>query len=512
MYEDQAQPAELGASIFIKLNHILWNATERFNLPLRRPELGGDGILAIWDGDKFVYQQDEDSWYWWNIAKLFWKYGTSPYRTQKLMQSVIDKFLKLYEEPYFPFPSLSLRAQELELTHITGQTGTQFLSQNKVSYSCTFDEHLTHETRSRSCSLTTSFKQAPGSIMPPTWLTFTGLRQWYVAMIHWDSTISYGSEQVSMAPEGASQVAGGNWQIFSHMVAESGARILPNISVLGIELAKDDQTGKYQLKTAPTDSVSTPDFEDTSVFDNVVIATPFQFSGIKTGEGVLTDAIDEIPYIKLHVTLFTSPFRLSAAFFNLDAGSQVPTSVLTTLSSDDSPDSGTQGAGKAGFYSISTLKTVVHPSTGKKEFLYKIFSPEKVTAEFLSALLGVEVDEPFTENVSSESPDSVKPISWYYPHVFYSYPKELPRVTFQDPVLGPGLYYTSGIESFISTMETSALMGMNVARLIVDDASATKEKGEGQKIPHAQAEGAQKVVSKGYMTRPTVDPYIVEEL
>ena len=32
-----------------------------------------------------------------------------------------------------------------------------------------------------------------------------------------------------------------------------------------------------------------------------------------------------------------------------------------------------------------------------------------------------------------------------------------------------GFYYTSGIESFISTMETSALMGMNVAQLIVDD-------------------------------------------
>jgi len=35
--------------------------------------------------------------------------------------------------------------------------------------------------------------------------------------------------------------------------------------------------------------------------------------------------------------------------------------------------------------------------------------------------------------------------------------------------LARGFYYTSGMESFISTMETSALMGMNVAQLIVDD-------------------------------------------
>ena len=30
------------------------------------------------------------------------------------------------------------------------------------------------------------------------------------------------------------------------------------------------------------------------------------------------------------------------------------------------------------------------------------------------------------------------------------------------------MWYTSGIESFISTMETSSLMGMNVARLVND--------------------------------------------
>lgn len=42
-------------------------------------------------------------------------------------------------------------------------------------------------------------------------------------------------------------------------------------------------------------------------------------------------------------------------------------------------------------------------------------------------------------------------------------------MTFEDPELARGFYYTSGIESFISTMETSALMGKNVAQLIMDD-------------------------------------------
>lgn len=75
-------------------------------------------------------------------------------------------------------------------------------------------------------------------------------------------------------------------------------------------------------------------------------------------------------------------------------------------------------------------------------------------------------------------------ISWYYPYVWKSYPYELPRVTFEEIELARGLYYTSGIESFISTMETSALMGMNVAQLIVDDYFDVLEKPatEGQQV------------------------------
>lgn len=100
-------------------------------------------------------------------------------------------------------------------------------------------------------------------------------------------------------------------------------------------------------------------------------------------------------------------------------------------------------------------------------------------------------------NISTITQESGDPISWIYPHVWHSYPYEYPRVTFEDPELARGFYYTSGMESFISTMETSALMGMNVARLVVDDylrvldgsyAAGEREgqsvlgKGEGEKI------------------------------
>lgn len=73
------------------------------------------------------------------------------------------------------------------------------------------------------------------------------------------------------------------------------------------------------------------------------------------------------------------------------------------------------------------------------------------------------------EDLDDVAIDSGDAISWYYPHVWHSYPYELPRVTFEELELARGFYYTSGMESFISTMETSALMGMNIAQLIVDD-------------------------------------------
>lgn len=274
---------------------------------------------------------------------------------------------------------------------------------------------------------------------------------------------------VSIAPEGAVAVQGGNWRIFDHFVTASGANLALNTSVTSIALGTkpDAKYPKYLL------NIKSGASEETSgaAFDNVILATPYQFSGIKAPSSVLQTAIDEIPYVKLHVTLFASPLAIDPKFLGLEAGAKVPTTVLTTYAPAEDGSSGLEGAGKTGFFSVSTLRAITNPKTGKEEILYKIFSPDVVTPSFLSSLLGVEIPATFTgTSTTKDAEEAVEPISWYYPHVFDSYPKALPRVTFQDPIVGNGVYYTSGMESFISTMETNALMGKNVARLIVDDA------------------------------------------
>jgi prenylcysteine oxidase/farnesylcysteine lyase len=83
-------------------------------------------------------------------------------------------------------------------------------------------------------------------------------------------------------------------------------------------------------------------------------------------------------------------------------------------------------------------------------------------------ILGIEQPDQESASVSAGGIDDLRKedVSWYHEKTWHPYPFLYPRVTFEDPILAPGIWYTGGIESFISTMETSALMGKNVAALI----------------------------------------------
>ncbi|KAG6010567.1 hypothetical protein E4U21_005920 [Claviceps maximensis] len=445
--DPQQQPVELGASIFIKDNHIMYNASQKFGLNFKELTVcEPTDYTAIWDGETIVFRSEKLRPWWWDAAKLFFKYGLAPYRAVQLVKRSVGTFLQLYEEPYFPFRSLTKRAFELGLLRLTGITGEQFLQENNINGDFVRD------------------------VMQPA------------SRVNYASNMAFihGLEaMVSFATEGAVSISGGNYQIFEKMVEDSGAAYKPNTTVSSIAFHKDSNTPgsipKYMLSTEEAHSKAKATTLQT-IFDNVIIASPWQYSDIEVGEGVIKHGIDTIPYMKLHVTLFASPLRLQASYFGLEPGTPAPSNVYTTLGKDEAAQAGPRGVGRTGFYALSTLRTATNPRTQKKEYLYKIFSAEAVNSTFLSAILGTDIPESI---VSAESGPEVEPISWYYPHWFYSYPIELPRVTFQDPVIGRGLYYTSGIESFISTMETSALMGMNVARLIADDLAGITRRGGG---------------------------------
>ena len=169
-------------------------------------ELSTEGpVLGIWNGKDFIYTQNSGG-SWWDTAKLFWKYGLAPLKTVKLMKATVGKFLKMYEEPYFPWKSLSQVAYELGLTAVTASTGEQFLDQNGIGK--LFAQDIIQ------ASTRVNYAQN-------------------LPLIH-------GLEaMVCMATDGAQAIEGGNWQIFSSMLAASHATVLLNRTVSKVEKQED---------------------------------------------------------------------------------------------------------------------------------------------------------------------------------------------------------------------------------------------------------------------------------
>lgn len=375
--------------------------------------------LGVWNGKIFVFTQDSEGG-WWDTAKLFYRYGLSPLRTLNLMKATVGKFLSMYDEPIFPFTSLTQAAQDVGLLAVTSATGEDYLRENNI------DKLFAREIIQASTRV--NYAQNIDN--------FHGLET-----------------MVCMASRGAMSVKGGNWQIFANMVASSRSSIMLETEVTKIDESPD---GKYEIVSKSL----APELDSqrlTSQFDDIILAAPLQYSGIDV-DSMSFRRPDAFPYVKLHVTLFTSPHFLSPAFFGLPSDKVAPQVVITTLPPDEHPPSNAT-VGSPGFYSISLLREIINPETGAQEYAYKIFSPSPPDSTFLARVLGVE---------EQDGEVSDKDITWMYRKVWHSYPYEYPRDSFEDIKLRNGLWYTSGIERFISTMETSALMGKNVARLVVN--------------------------------------------
>jgi prenylcysteine oxidase / farnesylcysteine lyase len=198
---------------------------------------------------------------------------------------------------------------------------------------------------------------------------------------------------VCMAIEGAMQIEGGNWQIFAGMLNASNATTLLNTTVTSISKSNS----KYSIKTTTPDDLTGKVTTNEEPFDTIILAAPLQFSSLTLPPGLLKRTPDEVPYVTLHVTLFTSPHALNETYFNLSPSTKVPTSILTTLPKDAPlPTNPEDSVGPPGFFSISTLRSVINPETLEKEYLYKIFSPKAVTSGFLSQILNVDGPPPYS--------------------------------------------------------------------------------------------------------------------
>ncbi len=134
-WDNPALPIELGASIFVQVNHILVEATKTFQLPFSGGEGNATDVmpeLGVWNGQEFVFTSSERGG-WWDLAKLLWRYGYAPVKTNALMKSTVAKFMSMYEAPVFPWKSVNEAVQKVGLLETVGVTGEQYLNQNGVT-------------------------------------------------------------------------------------------------------------------------------------------------------------------------------------------------------------------------------------------------------------------------------------------------------------------------------------------------------------------------------------------
>lgn len=454
-FEDPAYPIELGASIFVQVNANLLNASRDLGLSVRSADYGRpketDESIGIWDGTQLVFTLKNDS-SWWNIGRLFWRYGLAPLRTQNLMKNIVGRFLRLYEEPIFPFQSLTEAAAEVDLLDATSTTGAYFIEKNKIGKLFASD------------IIQASTRVNYGQNLP----------------------VIHGLESmVCMATDGAVSIDGGNWQIFDGAIKASKAEVRLNTTVTAIERNDD---GTVHITSHPTGDLDSVQSSEVLEYDELVIAGPLQYSGISISPP-LDHIPDEIPYIKLHVTLFSTPHRISAAYFGLQGDNvYAPETILTTHPETDWPSDDPSGVGPARFWSVSTLRTVTRTvirngdEQQEQHYVYKIFSPERPSAAMIAKMFDIEYDDrtsvivPRTNTSIGDLPTSE--ISWFHEKIWNPYPVLYPRVTFEESLLAPRVWYTSGIESFISTMETSALMGRNVAALMLQSWQKESEQAD----------------------------------
>ncbi|KAK6544199.1 hypothetical protein TWF694_000902 [Orbilia ellipsospora] len=373
-----------------------------------------------WDGRQFVVTIHGDGG-WWENVKLLWRYGLSYTRTNSLVKETVGNFLKMYEEPVFPWKSLTQTAMDLDLIPATSTPGSQFLTTHKIGAPFS-SEVIQASTRVNYAS--------------------------NLGHIHGLETM------VAMSTDGAMAITGGNWRIFHTMIEKSGSNILTETAVTNIEKIPETRTWLVKAKKSNGEIL-----EDE--YDDVIIATPYQFSNI-TSQSI--KAPEKIKYNDLHVTLFASPYRLSPKYFNFDKD-LVPDMILTTLPTDYDQES--RKVGPARFWSVNILRTLdrkLENGVMRREYLYKVFSPTYWTDEEIYEMMDLPKDS--------------NALTWSYRKLWQAYPIEEPRSTFQEAQLDFGLWYTAGMEAFISCMETMSLSGKNVAANVVEGWTTARRNAE----------------------------------
>eukprot|EP00903_Cladosiphon_okamuranus_P011915 g11191.t1 len=418
---------ETGASVIYTGNAYLFNLTERVHLKrLDASEQEGPGT-GLWDGTRFVLSTTSSGMA--NLARMAWRYGTSLFTLTSMVRDAIVKFQRIYD--------LQAAGQVFETPEqLWSEVGLLDLSRMTIA------EH---------------FEERVGR---------AGSRA-EVELAHAANRVNYNQGNglnalagvVSLCPAVTGtlfSVEAGNARLSEELLGISASELRLNTSVTRVVGSAQDGYSLFGGGGGAEDMLGT--------FDAVVIAAPIGLAGISLdmrGEDAKPQAprqpLPVVKYQEVHTTFVRG--TVDPAYFGLEKGKKVPSSVLLTESAAD-----------LAFSSLALKTWVGDPSEGVG--LYKLFSRQELWTGMLDSL--------FLKG------------SWEIVHhrEWRAYPVLNPKKAFTPakPFTGHPVWYVSSLEEGVSAMEVVVIAAKNAALGVEKDLRS--KYSEARREPASSVEGA----------------------
>ncbi|XP_030006462.1 prenylcysteine oxidase 1 [Sphaeramia orbicularis] len=399
---------ETGGAIIHPLNLHMKHFIDKLGIPPRKDV---SSKMAIFDGKELTFE--ESDWFIVNFLRLLWRYGFNFLRMQMWVESILDKFMRIYQYQQYGYSFSSVE----KLLHAMG--GDSFLT-------------LVNQTLEETM-IGDGFSQVfINDVVEP------------ITRVNYGQSVRIngfvGAVSLAGADSGLWAVDGGNKRVCSGLLYHSKSELIP----AGVT--------SISVKVRPTKTGSTVNYYEVnyvgesgsahSLYDIVVIATP-----LHQGKSDITFSSFSPPipshypgrYHQTVATLVHGLLNVSYLGTTEPASDFTVSDVLTTASKGSIINS------------LSSLDPVhippgYKPGPASQTKVWKVFSPEPLTQEQLQNMF--------------LSWDSVSETQWL------AYPTYNPPQRKTPPfILHNRLYYLNAVEWAASAMEMSAISARNLALL-----------------------------------------------
>lgn len=399
---------ETGGSVIHPLNLHMKHFIEKLGIPPRKDV---PSKMAIFDGKELTFE--ESDWLIVNFLRMLWRYGFTFLRMHMWVESIMDKFMRIYQYQQFGYSFSSVD----RLLHAMG--GDSFLTLRNQ----TLEEAMIGEGFSQTFL---------NDIVVP------------IARVNYGQSVRIngfvGAVSLAGADSGLWAVDGGNKRVCSGLLYNSKSELIPaRVTSISVKVrpSKTGTVASFYEVNYVGESGSAH-----SLYDIVVIATPLhQGKSDITFSGFSPPIPSHYPgrYHQTVATLVHGMLNMSYLGTTEPASKFTVSDVLTTDSEGSIINS------------LSSLDPVHIPEGYKRPpasqtKVWKVFSQQPLSQEQLQDMF--------------LSWDSVSETRWL------AYPSYHPPHRNTPPfVLHDRLYYLNALEWAASAMEISAISGRNVALL-----------------------------------------------